>query len=978
MSGRRLPAPFGTWIDRTRALRFTFNGREVQGFAGDTVASALLAQGIQHVGRSFKLHRPRGIFSCGVEEPSALLDIGTGGWHTPNTRATDIAARTSLQARTGNAWPSLGFDVAALNDRLSAWLPAGFYYKTFMWPHWHLFEPTIRRMAGLGHAADAPDPDRYDEVSVQVEVLVVGGGAAGLQAAVAAARTGRQVMLLEGDARLGGWLGTQAAQAGRLQTLTDAVAALAVDVHTRTTTVGLYDHGLVTAVQSLQSADQSEGAPGPVPNQVRQRLWKIRARQIVLATGAFERPMLFPDNDRPGVMLAAAVERYVSHYGVACGQRVLIAAACDSAYGVAQSLIDAGIEVVGIVDRRAAQDIRGSLPNGVAQFAGSAIVAVEGRRAVTGVRIAGATHRRFDVDLIASAGGFTPNVNLFSQAGGRLQWQADSAMFVPRSGPESVAAVGACAGLFNLDVALSHAEQVGMRPPGGAMPQAPDVPAFGPGRVSADNRPEAGWLPARPGKMFVDLQNDVSAADVELAARENYRSVEHLKRYTTTGMATDQGKTSNVNALVTLAAATGREPQDVGTTKFRPPYKPVTLGALAGGRSGARYRPLKALGARGFHVARGALFEEFGGWERPAAYPRPGESLTQAAEREASAVRSGVGLFDGSPLGKIEIYGPDAADFLDLMYVGTLSTLPVGSARYGVLLNEMGIVVDDGIVARLGPNHFWVNTTSGGVERAALGFEEWLQCEYIHHRVLIAPVSSQWGNVTVSGPKAWQLLQRCGFDAALAAAVMKHMTIRETVWQGQPMRVLRASFNGELGYEINVAPSRCQDLFERFWREGQNLGVCAYGIEALMIMRIEKGFIHVGGDTDGTTLPQDVGLARGVAKKAANFVGRRSLTLPAGQDTDRLQLVGLQPQDRRTRLPVGAHLSTRPPPTSAEGYVTSSCYSPALQRPIALGMVRGGTQRIGEALTAWHLGAAIAAEIVATPFFDPAGERLLG
>jgi len=975
MSGRRLPAPFGDWIDRTRALRFAFNGREVQGFAGDTVASALLAQGLTHVGRSFKLHRPRGIFSCGVEEPSALLDIGRGAGRTPNTRATDIALRDGLEAFTGNAWPSLGFDIAAVSDRLSAWLPAGFYYKTFMWPHWHLFEPAIRRMAGLGHAADAADPERYDEVSVQVEVLVVGGGAAGLQAALSAASAEREVLLLEGDPQLGGWLATQRDGRTLCQALTGAVTAASLRVLTRTTAVGLYDHGLVCAVQSFETAD----APGPV----RERLWKIRARQIVLATGAFERPMLFPDNDRPGVMLAGAVERYAAHYGVACGQRVLIAAACDSAYRVAHSLVSAGIEVAAIVDRRDAADIQAGAPSGVAQIVGSAVVAVSGRRAVTGARVAGATARGFDVDLIASAGGFTPNVGLWSQAGGRLQWQGESAMFVPFSGPAGVTVVGACAGLFDLDAALQHADEVGRLPPGSAVSMAPRTLTAGPGRVTADNRPAAGWLPARPGKMFVDLQNDVATADVELAARESYRSVEHLKRYTTTGMATDQGKTSNVNALVVLGAATGREPQTVGTTKFRPPYKPVTLGALAAGRSGARIRPLKVLPARPFHAARGALFEEFGGWERPAAYPRPGEDLAQAAQREASAVRGGVGLFDGSPLGKIEIYGPDAAEFLDLMYVGTLSTLPPGGARYGVLLNENGIVFDDGIVARLSGQrlsnqHFWVNTTSGGAERVALGFEEWLQCEYIHHRVMVVPVSAQWGNVTVSGPQAWMLLARCGFDAALAPSAMKHMTMRESTWQGSPVRVLRASFNGELGYEINLPPSRCRTLFEQLWEHGADLGVCTYGVEALMIMRTEKGFIHIGGDTDGTTVPQDVGLARGVAKKAAHFVGRRSLTRPAGQDADRMQLVGLKPVDRRTLLPVGAHLSKLAPPTLAEGFVTSSCRSPALQQPIALGMLRGGTRRIGETLTAWHLGTAIAAEVVATPFFDPAGQRLHG
>lgn len=965
MSGHRLPAPHGAWIDRTRPLCFQFNGHEVQGFAGDTVASALLAQGIQHVGRSFKLHRPRGIFSCGAEEPTGLLDIGLGGQRTPNTRATDIAARDRLQAFTGNAWPSLGFDLAAVNGRLAALMPAGFYYKTFMWPHWQMFEPTIRRMAGLGMAADTQDPERYDEVSASAEVLVVGGGAAGLQAALSAAQAGRQVTLLEGDPFLGGWLGTQGDD--RLPALIDRVVSAGVKVLVRTTAVGVYDHRLVTAVQTFETAN----APGPI----RERLWKIRARQIILATGAFERPMLFPDNDRPGVMLAGSVQRYASQYGVACGRRVVIAAASDSAYGVAASLQAAGIEVAAIVDRRATADIHGQAPAGVEVFADCAIVAVSGRRAVSGVEVGGATRRTLAVDLVATAGGYSPNVNLYSQAGGGLRWLPESSMFVPRVNLAGVAVVGACAGLFDLDEALAHAEQVGLLAPGVAQPA---FEAAGAGHVPADTRPDRSWLPPRPGKIFVDLQNDVAASDVELAARENYRSVEHFKRYTTNGMATDQGKTSNVNGLVVLGVATGRQPQEVGTTKFRPPYKPVTLGALVGGRTGARYRPLKQLPARDWHAKQGALFEEFGGWERPAAYPQPGEDLHQAAEREAGQVRAGVGLFDGSPLGKIELYGPDAADFLDLMYVGTMSTLPVGGARYGALLNENGIVVDDGIVARLGPSHFWINTTSGGVDRVSLGFEEWLQCEYVNHQAMVLPMTAQWGNVTVSGPNAWKLLARAGFDEALAPTTMKHMTLRESHWQGHAIRVLRASFSGELGYEINLPPSQCEALLDRLWSLGQDLGVCGYGVEALMIMRTEKGFLHVGADTDGTTLPQDVGLARGVAKKAANFVGRRSISRPAGRDADRMQLVGLKPVDRCTRLPVGAHLSNAPPPTLAEGFVTSSCYSPALQQPIALAMVRRGTQRLGERLTAWHLGAAVEAEIVGTPFFDPTGERLRG
>ena len=972
MSGYRLAAPAGAWIDRTRPLGFSFNGTEVQGFVGDTVASALLAKGIVHVGRSFKLHRPRGIFSCGVEEPTGLLDIGQGPARTPNTRATEIDARQGLVACTGNAWPSLGFDIAAVNARLAALLPAGFYYKTFMWPHWHLFEPTIRRAAGLGHAAPADsgaDKARYDEVSRQVDTLVIGGGAAGMQAAIAAARAGREVLLMEGAPQLGGWIAADTAGVAALRKQLDL---LGVQTQTRCTVFGLYDHRLAAAVQTVDGA-------------VRERVWKVRARRIVIAAGAFERPMLFPDNDLPGVMLAGAVQRYAELYGAACGQRLVIATACDTAYGVAQALVQAGLSVAAIVDHRA--DSSAEAPAGVAVHRGCAVVAVHGGRAVRGLRIGSHDRRRtveVDADCIASAGGFTPAVNLYSMAGGSLRWDERASMFVPAKPLTGFEMVGACAGAFEFDAALEHADRIGC----GASEAAP---VGGLGNVPANNLPTAAALATigrKPGKVFVDLQNDVSASDVELAARENYRSVEHLKRYTTMGMATDQGKTSNVNALVLMGQHTQRTPPQVGTTKFRPPFKPVTLNALAAGRSGERYKPLRRMPGHAWHEARGGLFEEFAGWLRPAAYPQPGEGLIQAAEREALQVRQTVGLFEGSPLGKIELYGPDAAAFLDLMYVGTMSTIPVGGARYGLLINENGVIFDDGIVARLGEHHFWVNTTSGGVERVALAFEEWLQCEYVNHRVLVTPVTSAWGNVTVSGPKAWALLQAGGFDASLAPPAMKHMTMRELgqaaaatplpSGQDVTLRVLRASFNGELGYEINLPASHAQGLLDRLWAVGEDFGVVPYGIESLMIMRTEKGFLHVGGDTDGTTLPGDVRMDRGVARKGANFVGRRSLLRPAATDPQRMQLVGLLPLDKQTRLPVGAHATQGPPPAPIEGFVTSSHFSPNLGHPVALGMLAHGSQRLGETVTLYHQGRPIEAVVVKTPFFDPQGERLRG
>jgi sarcosine oxidase subunit alpha len=958
----------GRRLDRARALAFEFNGRRLSGFHGDTLASALLANGVQLVGRSFKLHRPRGIFSCGVEEPTGLVDLGSGGARIPNARATTIELIEGLEAHSVNCWPSVGFDPGAVTGMLSSLLPAGFYYKTFKWPRWQSFEPMIRRMAGLGRASGLPDPDRYEEAAASVDVLVIGGGIAGMAAAAAAAAAGADTLLLACGSELGGTLSWRGdAQVGAL---IDSARRAGVRVLTRTLAFGMYDHRLTCARETLPSTGSTVDKGGVL----RERLWKIRARSVIAAAGAFERPMIFPDNDRPGVLLAGAADKYAHAYGVACGRRVVLAANSDSAYGVAASLQTAGLTVVALVDRRPQTDIGANAADARTRvIAEAGIIQVIGGGAIRGCSVAAAQSKgaplRLECDAILSAGGHAPAVHLHSQAGGKLRWLDESAMFVPEP-LSGVASVGACAGVFARDTAVGHAQEVG-RALACGLP-LPSTPAASYGRSLNCTQL------AQAGKQFVDLQNDVTVADVRLAAQENYRSVEHLKRYTTTGMGTDQGKTSNVNALVLMGELTDREPPQVGTTKFRPPFAPVSLGLLVGRRVGALYRPLKHLPAEAWHASHAALFEQFGNWYRPAAYPAPGETLQAAAQREAYAVRKSAGLLDASPLGKIEIYGADAAQFLDLMYLGTMSTLSVGQARYGLLLNENGTVVDDGIVARLSNEHYWVNTTSAGIERTAAAFEEWLQCEYSHLKVLITPVTSRWGNLTVAGPNAWEWLASAGFDSSLAPSAMKHMTLRDATLDGVKLRVLRASFSGELGYEINLPADQVDMLLERLWARAARFKAVLYGIEALEILRTEKGFIHIGTDTDGTTQPQDIGFARSIERKTANFVGRRSLLRPAARDPRRLQLVALSSADGRTQLPVGAQIAAAPAPALIEGHVTSSAHSPELGVPVALAMLTRGAQRIGERVQVHHFGQRIDAIVVKAPFIDPGGERLHG
>ena len=904
---RRLPT--GGYIDRRAPLRFTFDGRACTGYAGDTLASALLASGVRIVGRSFKLHRPRGIMSAGLEETNALVTVGEGGAREVNVRATEIPLRDGLVATSQNCWPSPQLDLRAAHGWFARFLPAGFYHKTFLWPGFSWYERAIRTAAGLGRIDGAPDPAHYAKRFHHCDVLVVGGGAAGIAAAQAAARGGADVTLLELRERLVG-----AAPAG-------------VTVLTRTTALGVYDDGFVSAVQSLDA--------GPVA----QRLWKIRAAQIELATGAIERPLVFDDNDRPGVMLAAAVREYAERYAVLPGERCVVYTNNDTAYATALALQACGGQVVAVIDRRPAPVgtvVERTRAAGIPVVAGAAVVRALGRT-LHGVELADGL--RLSCDLLAVSGGWNPNLALYAQAGGTLRWDEARACFVPDRCAQPVGCVGAAAGDFDA---------------GGVEPA---------------------WLPPRgqPARQWVDFMHDVSVADLALAQREGFVSAEHAKRYTATGMAPDQGKTSSVNALAILGAQSGRAPAEVGTTTFRPPYHPVRIGALAGPRVGAlaqRYRRLPVE----WHERNGGVMEDHSGWLRAAAYPRPGESVEQAAVREARAARTQAALFDSSSLGKIEVLGKDAAEFLNRLYVNNVKTLQPGRLRYGMMLSDHGIIKDDGVFGCLAPGHYLVCTSSSGARDIHFWMEEWRQTEWPGLDVRIVPQTAQWATLTVSGPHARTIVARLGTGVDLEPAAFPHMHLREGRWQGAPLRIRRASFTGEASYELDVPADRAEALWAVLLEAGAPHGITPLGMEALDLLRVEKGFLEVGVDTDGETTPLDCGWGPAIAKKPEDFIGRRSLARPHQQRPDRLQLVGLRPEDPRLAVPVGTHAVDAH--GAVLGHVTSSCLSPALERSVAMGRLRAGAALLGQAVLLDIGGRRHRAEVCDRAFYDPQGARL--
>ena len=989
----------GRLLNKDVPLNFTFNGRKMKGYQGDTLASALLANNQMLVGRSFKYHRPRGVVSSGAEEPNALINMGEGTRFEPNQRATTTELFDGLVAESQNHWPSLEFDIGAINSKLARFLPAGFYYKMFIHPRplWkHVYEPFIRRSAGLGKAPKMRDSDTYEHFYAFYDLVIVGGGIAGLMAAKAAASSGAQILVMEQSAHWGGRCVVEPDQINGKDPehfIEDLVAELTaqpnVTMRTRLMGTGVYDHGYLLGYERLR--DHAPSQTGP-----RHRLWRIRAGKILTATGAIERPLSFAGNDLPGVILASALRDYVENFGVSMGDRTVVLTNNDDAYRTAIALKAAGLDVPVILDARSAGG--GALAEaaqklGIRVETGKAVAFVKGRGVVTGVAICdqagqGTVLEEIACDCLAMSGGWSPVVHLWSHCGGKLVWDEALAMFRPdpekaplnQKGEGFVLAAGAANGHFSLGAVMQDALQQGAEAAGitAASQSLPEVDQ------TAEAAMEAVWMmPQGAGvklrsKAWLDFQNDVKVSDVQLAAQEGFESVEHAKRYTTLGMATDQGKLSNINGLAVLAGALNADIPAVGTTTFRPPYTPISMGAIAGAARDEIFQPVRQTPMHDWHIEQGAYMEPVGQWRRPYCYPRADETHHDAVAREIRQTRNSVGLLDASTLGKLLVQGPDAAKFLDMLYTNMMSTLKIGKCRYGLMCSENGFLMDDGVVVRLGEQSFLCHTTSGGAEHIHAHMEEWLQTEWWDWKVYVANLTEQYAQVGVVGPKARDVLEKLG-GLDVSKEALGFMEYAEGRLGAFDVRVFRISFSGELSYEIAVPAGQGLAFWQALCAAGEEFGIMPYGTEALHVMRAEKGFIMIGDETDGTVIPQDLGLDWAISKKKSDFLGKRAQERSHMVDPDRWKLVGLETLDGSV-LPDGAYAVGEGENANGQrntiGRVTSTYFSPTLNRGIAMGLVAQGPDRMGEILNFPDLsGNEVKVKLVDPVFYDKNGDR---
>ncbi|WP_299352791.1 sarcosine oxidase subunit alpha family protein [uncultured Shimia sp.] len=993
----------GRLLNKGKQLHFTFNGKQMTGFEGDTLASALLANDQMMMGRSFKYHRPRGVVASGAEEPNALVNLGTGGKFEPNQRATTTELFDGLTSTSQNHWPSLEFDVGAINNYMTRFFPAGFYYKTFMFPAFawkHVFEPIVRQSAGLGQVPKDRDADTYEHFYAYVDVVIVGGGIAGLQAARAAGASGAKVLLMEQTPHWGGRAPVDGGEVNGKPVadhIADLVAELEamdnVTMRTRMMGAGVYDHGYVLGYERVN--DHTPMNAGP-----RHRLWRIRTKQIVTATGAIERPLSFAGNDIPGVMLASAVRDYVVDYGVSSGDRTVVVTNNDDAYRTAIALKNAGLEVPVILDARAMGG--GALVDearamGIRVENGKGIAKVKGGKRVTGVAICmqageGAAVEEIACDAVAMSGGWSPVVHLWSHCGGKLIWDEDQAHFRPDAGraPTNqdgvgfVIPAGSANGPLDLAAVAADAHEAGK-----AAAKAAGLKATRKAAPKAGEEPEQAmepvWMmPQGAGpelriKSWLDYQNDVKVSDVRLAAQEGYESVEHTKRYTTLGMATDQGKLSNINGLATLAGQLNAPIPAVGTTTFRPPYTPISMGSIAGEARDEVFQPLRRTPIHQYHEDQKAFFEPVGQWRRPYCFPKAGESHADAVKREINQTRASVGLLDASTLGKIIVKGTDAGKFVDMLYTNMMSNLKPGKCRYGLMCSENGFLSDDGVVARIDEETFLCHTTTGGAERIHGWMEDWLQCEWWDWKVFTANVTEQFAQIAVVGPNARKVIEKLGGDMDVSKEGLAFMEWKDGKIGDFDARAYRISFSGELSYEIAVPASQGRAFWDALMEAGAEFNIMPYGTEALHVMRAEKGFIMIGDETDGTIIPQDLGLNWAISKKKEDFLGKRAQLRDHMTDPNRWKLVGLKTVDGSV-IPDGSYAiadgDNANGQRNTQGRVTSTYYSPTLDCGIAMGLVHNGPDRMGEVIEFNKVdGSTVKAEICDPVFYDEDGEK---